>query len=65
MANEDLSDKAIMGRYRKANEIAILMSDRYTFESLMDVFSLLQERRTLKEEIEKLKLTIDTMQQSL
>ncbi len=65
MANEDLSDNAIMKRYHQANEIAIIMSDRYTFDSLMDIFSLLEERRTLKEEIEKLKLTIDTMQQSL
>ena len=51
----DNSHEAIMRRYRIANEYAIYTVNSVCFDSLRDVFFLLEENRKLKEELEGLK----------
>lgn len=50
----DMSDRAILERYSKANVAAIMMSDRIAFDSLRDVFALVKEREELNKKINSL-----------
>lgn len=49
----DLSDNAVMNRYRRANERVIVNIDAVVFAALMDIPRLLEERKQLKKELEK------------
>lgn len=54
-----LHDKdSIIKRYKKANEQAITMNNSIGFDSLRDVFYLVNERETLLKKISELEETI-------
>lgn len=59
MGNIDMSDRAILERYKKANLTAIAITDSTVFASLMDVFSLVQERDILIKQLRKLEEQLD------
>jgi hypothetical protein len=54
MPNEDLSDEAILERYKKATMMAVVTSNRMLFSSLMDIFSLVAERKQMRKRIAEL-----------
>jgi hypothetical protein len=55
--DRDNSLSAIRRRYEKANEQAIIMHDRIAFDSLRDIFYLLDLVQKLKKELEESKKT--------
>ena len=61
MSERDMSDHAVLERYRRANEMAIATFNSLTFDSLRDVFTLVNERKQLNIQIQELKAEIQTL----
>lgn len=49
--NRDNGHNAIMGRYEKANVLAIATHNSIMFDSIRDVFFLLEENKKLREKL--------------
>lgn len=47
--NKDMSDEAVLARYKKANDYSIVSHNTVCFNSLQDVFELIRERNKDKE----------------
>jgi hypothetical protein len=57
----DNSPSAIMDRYRKANEQSIVTVNRTAFDSLRDIYYLLEQIRILSEELDACRNEINTI----
>lgn len=53
--DEEMTKEAILERYRRANEMAVVTSNRTLFSSLQDIFTLLKYIDELEAQLEELK----------
>lgn len=61
MSDRDNSEEAIRKRYKTANQQAVASMNRIAFDSLQDIFYLLNQVKGLQEQVTQLQSEITTM----